>query len=260
MEDPATIHLRLRRLLRRFPFRNGADVFNSVVGKLWFDRADPVWLRSEPYRDHPAMELNVSEPSQRKIFYFPSAYGEAWWRGPFGELASSILQPGDVVIDLGAGVGYPALLCARLVGERGRVYPFEADLSAYESLRRTLALNGIENVRPQNLALSDRDGELPTRVRITRLDHWMRTSGVDRRRIRLIRLDAGADAGRAVTGMAETLERAGLPDVWCVDHGRAPAQATRELAGLGYEGHAWRGGAPVPLLGRGGDVLFRRRP
>src|SRR5947207_6560342 len=43
-------------------------------------------------------------------------------------------QPGDVVLDVGAGIGAEALLFSRLVGPSGRVVSIEAHPATYERL------------------------------------------------------------------------------------------------------------------------------
>lgn len=57
------------------------------------------------------------------------------------------IQPGMVVYDVGANIGYISLLLARCVGPEGQVYAFEALPANLERLRANLALgNGREPV------------------------------------------------------------------------------------------------------------------
>jgi protein-L-isoaspartate O-methyltransferase len=44
------------------------------------------------------------------------------------------VRPGDVVLDVGAHIGYYTLLLSRLVGDQGRVYAFEPDPSNFALL------------------------------------------------------------------------------------------------------------------------------
>jgi len=66
---------------------------------------------------------------------------------------------GDVVFDVGAGIGAETLLFARLVGNTGRVVALEAHPDTYLWLVRLCELNKLENVIPLQLAASDVDGE-----------------------------------------------------------------------------------------------------
>ncbi len=58
---------------------------------------------------------------------------------------SQVLRPGDVVVDVGANVGYFTLLGAHLVGERGRVIAVEAHPTLVDVLRRNVAMNGVHD-------------------------------------------------------------------------------------------------------------------
>ncbi len=52
------------------------------------------------------------------------------------------LEPGDVVFEIGAGVGFTSALAARIVGEQ-RVHCYEANPELVPRIRRTHALNGV---------------------------------------------------------------------------------------------------------------------
>lgn len=73
-------------------------------------------------------------------------------------LFKSVVKPGDVVLDLGANIGYFSLLAARLVGAGGHVYSFEPEPTNYRYLKKNIELNGFGNVTAFQKAISDRDG------------------------------------------------------------------------------------------------------
>ena len=54
---------------------------------------------------------------------------------------SEHIKPGMVIYDLGANIGYISLLTARLAGEKGQVFSFEALPSNQERLRENIGLN-----------------------------------------------------------------------------------------------------------------------
>ncbi|WP_405912951.1 FkbM family methyltransferase [Streptomyces sp. NBC_00963] len=66
------------------------------------------------------------------------------------------LTSGDVLIDVGANVGYFALLGSRLVGPTGRVVTVEASPAFHERVLQHAALNNCDNIRAVNAAVSDR--------------------------------------------------------------------------------------------------------
>jgi FkbM family methyltransferase len=82
-----------------------------------------------------------------------------YWLGTYEpELQAAIqkeVQPGMVVYDVGANVGYVSLLFARSVGPQGQVFAFEALPANLERIRRNLALNPQAAVSPMGLAVVD---------------------------------------------------------------------------------------------------------
>src|SRR3974390_134137 len=76
-----------------------------------------------------------------------------------------LIQPGDLVFDIGANIGAHTLTMAQSVGAAGRVYAFEAADFAIEKLRRNLALNPDlqERTFPQQFLLSATASQPPER-------------------------------------------------------------------------------------------------
>jgi FkbM family methyltransferase len=70
------------------------------------------------------------------------------------------LRAGDSVVDVGANIGVYTLLVARLVGRSGRVLAFEPTPETCRRLQENLALNGVECVNAQQVAVSDRSGTM----------------------------------------------------------------------------------------------------
>jgi SAM-dependent methyltransferase len=60
--------------------------------------------------------------------------------------AAEAIRAGDHVLDLGSGSGTDALICARLVGPRGRVYGLDITPGMREKLRSTAAERGVANL------------------------------------------------------------------------------------------------------------------
>jgi FkbM family methyltransferase len=68
-------------------------------------------------------------------------------------------KPGDIVVDVGAGLGEEAVVFSRLVGPEGHVYSIEAHPDTFACLEQTVARSGLRNVTPIHCALADKDGE-----------------------------------------------------------------------------------------------------
>jgi FkbM family methyltransferase len=58
----------------------------------------------------------------------------------------ALARPGVVAYDIGANIGYTAILLARCVGSQGKVVAFEPLPANLERLRANLALNSLETV------------------------------------------------------------------------------------------------------------------
>ena len=72
------------------------------------------------------------------------------------ELFKAIVNPGDVVIEVGANVGAHTVLLARLAGQAGAVLAFEPQPVLFQTLCANLALNNIVNVRAEKIGLGNR--------------------------------------------------------------------------------------------------------
>ncbi len=74
-----------------------------------------------------------------------------WWRGLYEELPTKafkkIVKTGDVVIDVGANIGYYSVLASECVGNTGKVISFEPVSKIYKRLLfNTLGHNNITTV------------------------------------------------------------------------------------------------------------------
>lgn len=91
-------------------------------------------------------------------------------------------RPGDMVVDLGAGVGVEARVFAGMVGPSGRVISVESDARTFRCLRQTIETNGLRNVTAvrtavigwtgvaEPLVAGEQLAELVDRLRVERID------------------------------------------------------------------------------------------
>ena len=54
--------------------------------------------------------------------------------------------PGDVVLDVGANIGYYTIMIARRVGSSGKIYAMEPEPRNFDLLQRNIRLNGAEGI------------------------------------------------------------------------------------------------------------------
>jgi FkbM family methyltransferase len=83
------------------------------------------------------------------------------YEAPETDLVTRLVRAGDTCIDAGCHFGYYSCFAAQLVGEKGRVYSFDANPQACQSTRRNLALNGSYAAEVIQAALADQSGNRP---------------------------------------------------------------------------------------------------
>lgn len=69
-----------------------------------------------------------------------------------------IVKCDDVVIDVGAWIGYYSLLAASKVGPKGRIISIEPHVTNIERIKSNIQLNGFKNIDLLNLAVADKFG------------------------------------------------------------------------------------------------------
>jgi FkbM family methyltransferase len=70
-------------------------------------------------------------------------------------LVNQFVKEGDVVIDVGANIGYYTIMCSELVGHSGHVYAFEPTQHFGKVLKENLSLNNVANVSVFDYGLSN---------------------------------------------------------------------------------------------------------
>ena len=109
------------------------------------------------------LKLNYADVQGHKMLVDPKA--------SMGQLISGVYEPlmtehikneirkGDVVLDLGANIGYYTLVFAKLVGEDGKVFAFEPDPDNFAMLKKNVELNGYKNIFLIQKAVSNKNGK-----------------------------------------------------------------------------------------------------
>lgn len=197
-----------------------------------FLRSRVLTLHSEVLRVHPVGFDDAPTPFgfriggttadllQRNVYLF------GVWEPGISRWVASHLREGDVVVDVGANVGYLSLLAARRVGPRGAVVAFEPVPSIVRALHENLALNDVDWVRVEPVIASDTTGSAeifrgdpgnlglsataPGRGRVSEghVDVVRAADRIDEDlwpRIRLVKVDTEGDDLRALRGLEPVL-------------------------------------------------------
>ena len=185
------------------------------------------------------------------------------------ELLSTAVRPGDRAVDIGAFCGYYTLLMARRVGPTGRVVAFEPLPEHADRVDRNVALNDLDNVVVERLAVADASGTRRFRaagpssslmataddaleVEAVTIDDYVAGGRLDR--VDVVKIDVEGAEPEALAGMRATLLRDGPLVVVEVNDDGDRSRVEAFLASVGYE---------CELLGReihGAHLAARPRP
>jgi FkbM family methyltransferase len=136
------------------------------------------------------------------------------------------IKPGDVVVDIGANIGYYTLYFAKKVSSQGHIYAFEPDPVNFELLEKNIEINGYKNITAVNKALSNKNEKLKlyiceenrgdhrtydsqqgrefVEINATHLDDYF--ADIDNH-IDLIKMDIQGAEYKAIQGMEEILRK-----------------------------------------------------
>lgn len=142
------------------------------------------------------------------------------------EFVKKEISKGDVVLDIGANIGYYTLIFAKLVGEEGKVFAFEPDPDNFALLKKNIEINGYRNVILIPKAVSNEtgktklflcednkgdhriydphDGRKSIEVEVIRLDDYYKSYNG---KIDFIKMDIQGAEGGAIQGMSLLLQK-----------------------------------------------------
>lgn len=103
-------------------------------------------------RERVNFKLDLSELIDNAI------YRGLWERG-VTNIFKKYIRKNDIVIDVGANIGYYTLLSAKIVGDNGRVYAFEPSQKVYKKLKYNISLNNFKNIITECLGVSDKENK-----------------------------------------------------------------------------------------------------
>ena len=170
-------------------------------------------------------------------------------------------RPGDVIVDVGAGIGDDAVAFSRMVGDTGLVIAIEAHPDTFRCLQKTVEANCLKNVIPVNIAAFDQEIDLyisnggdylansissiskGIKVRGCSLDNFLKEA--NRPSPNFIKMNIEGAETAALRGMRETLSAASHLVISCHDfiadnHGGDPClrtsrEVTQTLQNSGFQ-------------------------
>ena len=195
-----------------------------------------------------------------------------WIADGLNVLMSLAIEPGDIVFDIGANVGWRTERAAWLTGKNGKVHSFEPSPTTCKNLRRRLVCMGLSNVVVNEVALgaepgaatlyeyaenyggssSLRTGAAPgqhltaeTSVEIKTLDDYVKQNLITN--VRLVKMDIQGSEIDVLRG-ARSFLTASNPPILYVEieqvanaaFGYGVNDLLNSIIDLGYELYSWR--------------------
>lgn len=140
------LYVKVRKLLigtgiGKIPF---VTQINEILLSLLKKNEAVVFGRLMRLDEHDGLELSLNgvyEPTETKLIM-------------------ATVKPGQVVLDIGAHIGYYTLILSDIVGKDGWVFAFEPDKKNFEILKKNVEINGCKNVTLVNAAVTSRTGKI----------------------------------------------------------------------------------------------------
>lgn len=142
------------------------------------------------------------------------------------ELVKKEIKKGDIILDIGANIGYYTLIFAKSVGEEGKVFAFEPEPDNFALLKKNVEINDYKNVILVQKAISNKtgrtklylceegpgdhriydwlDGRQSIEIEVIRLDDYFKDYDG---KIDFIKMDIQGAEGEAIQGMPNLLDK-----------------------------------------------------
>jgi FkbM family methyltransferase len=241
------------------------NVMNGSSGHLAVSRHRPIFAKFVVDGSSNPQPLESVESDAGTLLFpafdryiLPSIREYGYWEpDEVGHLRSR-LSPGMTVVDIGANVGYTALVISRAVGEKGLVIALEPEQLNFELLSSNLRRNHAANVVAIHAAAGEQTGSItlqrspdnagdhrtaphpmgvaPQEVPLIAMDDLLPPQQV----VDFVFIDAQGYDHRVLRGMRSTIERCRPPmllEFWPVgilELGDDPDEVLSEYRELGY--------------------------
>lgn len=118
--------------------------------------------------DDTVYRLIQTDSAAGRIFVDPtdnivskSILNNGYWNDNMVKLFHNFVGEGDIIVDIGANIGFFTLLCSNIVGKNGEVIAFEPEKRNFDILSANMARNSkYDNIIGERLAISDKGGEI----------------------------------------------------------------------------------------------------
>lgn len=149
-----------------------------------------------------------------------------------------LIRKGDLVIDLGAGIGDFAIAASKRVGNSGKVIALEPNIEDYELLQLNLKQNNCNNVTTVNMGIGKQAGEKEItfwgrtyRFRVDTLERILSELGITQR-VNFIKMDI---EGAEIDVLESSLSTVAKADVISIEFHGTRHVVDKALSPYGYK-------------------------
>ncbi len=141
------------------------------------------------------------------------------------EIMQKFIQPDDVILELGANIGYYVLIESKILSEKGHIYAVEPGPENVKLLKKNIELNNVKNIDVFHMAMSNEKGTAKLYIGpACNLHSLIGTTGVadeqyvevetdtvdnflkEKRPVTFLRMDIEGYETEIIDGMRETLK------------------------------------------------------
>lgn len=154
---------RIGKIMRDFQIREDAKIIK---------KRDDFW--NDLFQGNDFFEFNLSAQIKMNL-YKDSVLSRLMYEGFEKEETDylfSVLNKGDIFVDIGANVGLFSLIASRIVGDNGKVISFEPSPITFSRLVENIKLNDLKNIDTRNIGLSNVNDELTFYISKNGYDAW----------------------------------------------------------------------------------------
>jgi len=131
------------------------------------------WLQQTGKGEYLTFKL---QSGLKMLLYFDSRLSQEIYCGYFEwkerQFLNDFLRDGEIFVDIGANIGLFTLIASHKTGKNGQVYSFEPCSRTYLRLVKNIELNGMNNTKCFQIALSGHTGQVEMNVSLDGYDAW----------------------------------------------------------------------------------------
>ena len=153
--------MKIKKKLNQFIWKTGRKILGNNLNSKKLSFLEPLAYQISSQIDSETvnvfgnqMILGDKGPLSMEL----SIYGI--WEPIETDFVRNTIKNNEVVLDIGANIGYYTLILAKLVGDGGQVFCFEPEPNNFQKLKKNIEKNKYQNVVCENIAISNKNGEI----------------------------------------------------------------------------------------------------